>query len=118
VASTRARVPAWIGGLLLALGLLVPASVGTARAAPPNAGSSPTIEPVIDANFPDPDVLLVDGVHHAYATNSDGQNVQHQTSRDLVHWRPQADVLPTLGAWVGECSFAPGGATDRCIWAP
>ncbi|MBB3678117.1 family 43 glycosylhydrolase [Modestobacter versicolor] len=118
---TRTRIPAWIGGLLLALGLLVPVSAGTAQAAPPGAGSGhgpATIEPVIDANFPDPDVLLVDGVYHAYATNSEGQNVQHRTSRDLVHWRPQADVLPTLGDWVGECSFAPGGATDRCIWAP
>lgn len=117
MASTRTRTTAWLGGLLLALGLLVPAA--TAQAAPSHARpGAPTIEPVIDANFPDPDVLLVDGVYHAYATNSDGQNVQHRTSRDLVHWRAQADVLPVLGDWVGECSFAPGGATDRCIWAP
>ncbi|MDQ1715425.1 MAG: arabinan endo,5-alpha-L-arabinosidase, partial [Frankiaceae bacterium] len=74
--------------------------------------------PVINANFPDPDILLVDGVYHAYATNSGGQNIQHQTSRDLLHWTPRPDALPVLGAWVGPCSFAPGGATDHCIWAP
>ncbi|WP_222194206.1 family 43 glycosylhydrolase [Modestobacter italicus] len=116
MASTRTRIAAWVGGLLLGIGVLAPAS---AQAAPADARpGAPTVEPVIDANFPDPDVLLVDGVYHAYATNSDGQNVQHRTSRDLVHWRAQADVLPVLGNWVGECSFAPGGATDRCIWAP
>jgi arabinan endo-1,5-alpha-L-arabinosidase len=106
-------------GALLALGLLAPAFAGTAQAAPPpSAGAQQSIEPVIDANFPDPDILLVDGVYHAYATNNNGQNVQHQTSTDLVHWTPQPDAAPTLGAWTGPCTFAPGGATDRCVWAP
>ncbi|NEK94643.1 family 43 glycosylhydrolase [Modestobacter muralis] len=113
------------GGAFLVLTLCAPALAGTASAAPgqpgtppPGAGSTSMIEPVIDANFADPDVLLVDGVYHAYATNNDGQNVQHQTSTDLVNWTPQPDAAPTLGAWVGECSFAPGGATDNCVWAP
>jgi arabinan endo-1,5-alpha-L-arabinosidase len=106
-------------GALLALGLLAPAFAGTAQAAPPpSAGAQQSIEPVIDANFPDPDILLVDGVYHAYATNNNGQNVQHQTSTDLVHWTPQPDAAPTLGAWTGPCTFAPGGPTDRCVWAP
>ncbi|QXG74768.1 family 43 glycosylhydrolase [Modestobacter sp. L9-4] len=109
----------------MALTLLAPALAGTAQAAPgqpgtppSHAGSTSMVEPVIDANFADPDVLLVDGVYHAYATNNDGQNVQHQTSTDLVHWTPQPDAAPTLGPWVGACSFAPGGATDNCVWAP
>jgi arabinan endo-1,5-alpha-L-arabinosidase len=123
VASARTRIFARVGGVALALGLLATAATGTALAAPPGAdarsgGGAAAIEPVIDANFPDPDILLVGGVYHAYATNDGGQNVQHQTSTDLVHWTPRPDVLPTLGAWVGDCSFAPGGATDRCIWAP
>jgi len=113
-----------IGGIALAVGVLALASTGTAVAAPPNgtgaqgAGST-AIQPVIDANFADPDVLLVDGVYHAYATNSGGQNVQHQTSRNLTRWTAQPDVLPKLGAWVDTtCTFSPGGPTDTCVWAP
>jgi beta-xylosidase len=119
VASTKSRTRGRLGAVAVALGLLTAALPGTATAGGGHPGGPrPTLAPVIDANFPDPDVLTVNGVQHAYATNEGGQNVQHRTSRDLVHWRPQADVLPTLGAWVGECSFTPGGATDRCIWAP
>jgi GH43 family beta-xylosidase len=108
---------------VLALGLLAPTS--PAMAAPPTvngthgAESPAAVDPVIDANFADPDILSVGGVHHAYGTNSGGQNVQHQTSRDLVHWTPRPDVAPTLGAWVDAgCTFAPGGQQDRCVWAP
>src|SRR3954453_15620234 len=125
MASTRMRVRARMGGGALTFGVLALAATGTAVAAPPNAngapgpGAAPVIEPVIDANFADPDILLVDGVYHAYATNSGGQNVQHQTSRDLEHWTPQPDVLPQLGAWADTtCTFSPGGATDTCVWAP
>nr|WP_231135164.1 family 43 glycosylhydrolase [Motilibacter deserti] len=99
--------------------MIAPVSVATANAAPKlEDGSRLSVEPRIDRNFADPDVLLVDGVYHAYATNSDGQNVQHQTSKNLRNWTRQPDVAPTLGPWVGECSFTPGGATDRCVWAP
>ncbi|WP_454042587.1 family 43 glycosylhydrolase [Cellulosimicrobium sp. Marseille-Q8652] len=113
---------------LVALGLVASATTATAAApstattgpvaAQAAADAAPVIEPVIDDNFPDPDILLVDGVYHAYATNSDGDNVQHRTSTDLVTWTEQPDAAPELGAWVGECSFSPGGATDRCVWAP
>ena len=115
--SSRIRV---LGGALLALGLLAPAAT-TAVAAPPSTGtrgSEPAIEPVIDSNFPDPDILMVDGTYHAYATNSDGDNVQYATSTDLETWTEHDDVLPVLGDWVGECSFGAGGASDHCIWAP
>ena len=100
---------------------MVSITTGPARAAVINAHTydpSRAVAPVIDANFADPDVLLVNGTYHAYATNSNGQNIQHQTSKDLVHWTPRSDVLPVLGDWVGPCSFAPGGATDHCVWAP
>lgn len=83
---------------------------------PGRDGAGP--RPVIDANFADPSVLLVNGVYHAYATNSGGQNIQHETSTDLVHWHKQSDVLPQLGSWVGNCTFTPGGSTDHCVWAP
>lgn len=115
------HVHAKVLGVLLALGLLLP--VSAAVAAPPAVGLRPTtqpvLEPVLDDNFPDPDILVVDGVYHAYATNSGGDNVQHQTSTDLRTWTAQPDAAPTLGDWVAEgCSFGPGGVTDRCIWAP
>ncbi|WP_380168066.1 family 43 glycosylhydrolase [Jannaschia sp. R86511] len=107
---------AW--GLVLALvALLVPAGAAVGPdGVGPRFPSSPA--PVVDANFPDPDVVRVDGVYHAYATNSGGRNVQHRTSTDLLSWTERPDAAPQLGAWVGECSFAPGGATDRCVWAP
>lgn len=119
---TRVRA----GGLLLAMALLVPALLTTPAAADDNHGKPTSsqgrahldTEPVIDANFADPEVLLVKGVYYAYGTNSNGQNVQLRTSRDLEHWRVRPDVAPVLGDWVGECSFEAGGATDRCVWAP
>ncbi|WP_336922017.1 family 43 glycosylhydrolase [Aquipuribacter sp. SD81] len=103
------------------LTLLVPAASADTGAPGARYGATPfaePLEPVLDQNFPDPDVLLVDGVYHAYATNSGGQNVQHQVSTDLETWTARPDAAPELGDWVGACSFAPGGATDRCVWAP
>jgi arabinan endo-1,5-alpha-L-arabinosidase len=57
--------------------------------------------PVLDVNFPDPDVVRAQGVFHAYATSGNGKNVQRSTSRDLVRWSAAArDAMPVLGAWV------------------
>ncbi|MFJ3876779.1 family 43 glycosylhydrolase [Streptomyces sp. NPDC090077] len=67
--------------------------------------------PVLDREFADPDVVKVGGTYHAYATNGDGKNVQHATSRDLTRWKADTgDVLPVLGAW----------AVPRrdLVWAP
>ena len=109
----RSRATA-VTSALLALGLTVagsaaataaPATSASATAAPASpaaADPAPTISPVVDENFPDPDILLVDGVYHAYATNHEGQNVQHRTSTDLVSWSEPTDVAPDLGAWVSE----------------
>lgn len=126
LSRVRTRATA-VTGALVALGLVVSGAaaataVPSAAPAAPAAASAavaPTIAPVVDANFPDPDILLVDGVYHAYATNDQGRNVQHRTSTDLVTWSAPTDVAPDLGAWVSEaCTFSPGGATDRCVWAP
>lgn len=119
--SLASRLVSRLAPAILLAGLLVPAAaVATALPAAASSGANPnaSIQPVIDANFADPDVLVVDGVYYAYATNSGGQNVQLQTSKDRKHWAPQPDVAPVLGDWVGPCSFAPGGATDNCVWAP
>lgn len=90
------------------------------------------------ANFPDPDVISVNGTWYAFGTNSAagilderrqllpdtyGQaNVQLATSTDFLNWTV-ADVasqpLPTLGTWALD------GMTDRTpqvhranVWAP
>jgi beta-xylosidase len=42
--------------------------------------------PVFDRDFPDPDVLVLDGVYYAYATNTRGFNIQVARSHDLVSW--------------------------------
>ncbi len=119
------RVSPWIAAAigLTMIGFLAPAGAQATPTSPSSTALAPrsgdgSVEPVIDANFADPSVLLVGGVYHAYATNSGGQNIQHETSTDLVHWKKQPDVLPQLGSWVGDCTFTPGGATDHCIWAP
>jgi len=84
----------------------------TAGSSNPPAGTSPSA--VVDAfaigqDFPDPDVLLVGGTYHAYATNSGDINVQTATSTDLKTWKVSGeDALPELPAW------AEAGNT----WAP
>jgi arabinan endo-1,5-alpha-L-arabinosidase len=55
--------------------------------------------PVLDQDFPDPDVLQVDGVYYAYATNSKGIRVQAARSEDLVNWTWLPDALPRLPEW-------------------
>jgi beta-xylosidase len=66
--------------------------------------------PVLDADFPDPDVLRVGDTYYAYATNTAGANIQVATSPDLVAWTVQGDALPALPGWaVPEFGYA---------WAP
>jgi beta-xylosidase len=66
--------------------------------------------PVLRRNFPDPFVLLDNGVYYAYATNGTGKNIQVATSPDLVTWKVLNDALPGLPSWV-----PPG---DSRVWAP
>ena len=55
---------------------------------------------VIDQDFPDPDLIAVDGTYYAYATNSLAANVQYATSPDLKTWTVSLDdVFPELPAW-------------------
>lgn len=56
--------------------------------------------PVIADDFPDPDVLEVDGVYYAYATNGNNKNVRVARSSDLVEWETLPDALPQLPTWV------------------
>lgn len=76
--------------------------------APVTPGPDEFVNPVIDRDFPDPDVLLVGESYYAYATNSGSTNIQTVRSEDLVDWESLPDALPTLPPW------AKAGFT----WAP
>jgi arabinan endo-1,5-alpha-L-arabinosidase len=70
--------------------------------------------PVLDADFPDPAVLLApDGFYYAYATQSlrEGHwiNIQVARSSDLIHWEQLGDALPDKPAWA---------QTTQDFWAP
>jgi arabinan endo-1,5-alpha-L-arabinosidase len=72
------------------------------------------VNPVLDADFPDPAVILApDGHYYAYATQTlrDGQwiNIQVARSTDLVHWDHLGDALPDKPAWARE---------TQDFWAP
>ncbi|MET9887341.1 family 43 glycosylhydrolase [Streptomyces sp. NPDC006430] len=67
--------------------------------------------PVLDRDFPDPDVVKVGRTYHAYATHGQAVNIQHATSPDLVHWSlVGSDALPHLGQWAEP--------TRSLVWAP
>jgi arabinan endo-1,5-alpha-L-arabinosidase len=79
------------------------------KARTPTPVASPA--PVIDQDFPDPDLLKVGGTYYAYATQpKDGSsNLQLATSADLKSWVVASrDPLPKLPAW----------ATNGRTWAP
>src|SRR5258708_5213988 len=62
------------------------------------------VNPVIDADFPDPAVILApDGYYYAYATQTlSGDrwiNIQVARSTDLVHWEHLGDALPEKPIW-------------------
>lgn len=125
--SPRPSVTRWVvalvAGIATALPLTVVSALPTAASpvtTPARVGAIP--EPVVDADFPDPDVLLVDGVYHAYATNNVTHKVQHRTSHNLRRWTEQPDAAPGIGEapgdWVGPCRTLPDGSVDYCVWAP
>lgn len=55
--------------------------------------------PVLDRDFPDPDVLRMGDTYYAYATNSEDMNIQAARSPDLAHWEMIGEALPDLPAW-------------------
>jgi beta-xylosidase len=66
--------------------------------------------PVIQSDFPDPDIIQVGNMYYAYATNANGKNVQVARSNDMVHWDLLSDAMPALPSWA-----QPGGSY---VWAP
>ena len=93
----------------------MPPSPGPAnRSAIPAASTATYVNPILDADFPDPAVILAtDGFYYAYATQTlcDGQwfNIQVARSADLVHWQHLGDALPKKPAWA---------QTTQDFWAP
>lgn len=84
------------------------ASTRASGGATPAPGPGEFVNPVLDQDFPDPDVLKVGDKYYAYATNAAGKNIQTATSTDLVSWQSGADALPALPAW----------ARSGLTWAP
>jgi arabinan endo-1,5-alpha-L-arabinosidase len=65
------------------------------------AAASGALAPVIDRDFPDPDVLATGGRYYLYATNDARRNVQVAESADLAEWEVlDGDALPELPGWV------------------
>lgn len=80
----------------------------------PSPLSGTYVNPVLDADFPDPALILApDGQHYAYATQTlrDGQwiNIQIACSPDLVNWHFLGDALPEKPAWARK---------TQDFWAP
>lgn len=90
-------------------------SQGPTAAATPGEGEF--ANPVIDADFPDPHVINVDGTYYAYATTGGGKNLQAATSEDLVEWEMLVDPLPELASWSGLTPLF-SDTPHKATWAP
>lgn len=95
---------------IAALSAVAVGSPTTARA----PSSATYVNPVIDADFPDPTVIRAgDGLYYAYGTQTkrDGKwiNIQLARSPDLVHWTYLGDALPTKPGWASSM---------QDFWAP
>lgn len=86
----------WI--LVFVLGCALPVTAQSpAGEATPEPGTF--LNPVLDRDFPDPDVLQVGNTYYAYATNALGMNVQVARSTDLVDWEFLYEALPRRPYW-------------------
>jgi beta-xylosidase len=65
------------------------------------------VNPVLDVDFPDPQVIEVDGTYYAYATQGHGFHIQLSTSDDMINWGRPAEALPRLPLWSPGQSWAP-----------
>src|SRR4051794_13266735 len=78
----------------------VPPATATPETPPtPTLGPGMFTNPVINRDFPDPDVLKVGDTYYAYSTNAASINIQEAHSTDLVHWTIGHDALPALPKW-------------------
>ena len=70
----------------------------------------PYQNPVIDSDFPDPDVMWTGREYVAAATGNSSAHIQFATSSNLVDWRAGGDLLPKLPVWAVDTT---GG-----VWGP
>ncbi len=89
-------------------------SGGGTTTPPPTQPTGPTasqyVNPVLDADFPDPGVVKAsDGSFYAYATQTTGLRIQVSHSTDLVAWSTPAEAMPTKPAWASQ---------SQNFWAP
>src|SRR5690242_13018396 len=94
--------------------LLFPALTGCATPVARPLATASYVNPVLDADFPDPSVIRApDRFYYAYATQThrNGQWVNIQTARsaDLVHWQYLGDALPVKPSWASK---------TQDFWAP
>lgn len=76
---------------------------------PSSEGNHDTVtNPVYAFDFPDPQVLPVDGGYLGIATNGSGMNVQTIHSDDLISWSQGVDALPSVADW----------SSSGKVWAP
>lgn len=85
------------------------------------ATSATFTNPVIDADFPDPDLIVApDGTFWAYATGDPGSSsIQVASSPDLVSWTPVTDALPERPSWQPlqeGLTWAPDVVHDGATW--
>jgi beta-xylosidase len=56
-------------------------------------------QPVLDKDFPDPDILKVGDTYYAFATIAMGRNIQAASSKDLLNWEWLDDAMPVIPRW-------------------
>lgn len=88
-------------------------TAGTSSAPEPSASADATpgpgefVNPVIDANMPDPFVLDTGDEYFLYSTTNIKDNYPYATSTDLVNWEQQGDAMPRLPGWANGNTWAP-----------
>jgi arabinan endo-1,5-alpha-L-arabinosidase len=102
--------------------IFIAAMAGLCGCAAPNPGAPAAtyVNPVLDADFPDPAVLTAtDGFYYVYATQGGREgttrNIQVARSADLVRWEMLGDALPAKPDWASRTQdfWAPHVLEDR-----
>ena len=108
----RRRLPAWLLAAGLCAGAQAPAQVWT-----PDRGDGTFVNPVIHADYSDPDVCAAPGGGFYMTASSfqcaPGLPILH--SRDLVNWRLAGHALPAVPP---EDYYGAAPRHGRGVWAP